>query len=100
MAEDTGDKTEAPTPRRRQEAREQGNVARSPDLVAAVLLLSIMLMLNWYGPSLTGALRGLMQHTLSTFADSGTESISVTLLACLRAIAIASAPIFVGVIIA
>ena len=35
MAEDDGDKTEAPTPRRRQEAREQGNIARSPDLTAA-----------------------------------------------------------------
>ena len=29
MAEDFGDKTEAPTPRRRQEAREEGNIARA-----------------------------------------------------------------------
>src|SRR5436190_1212043 len=64
MAEDLGDKTEAPTPRRRIEAREQGNIARSPDLVAAVLILSIMMMLNWYGPGLTSALRALMQNML------------------------------------
>ena len=33
MAEEMGDKAEAPTPRRRQEAREQGNIARSEVLL-------------------------------------------------------------------
>ena len=41
MAEDNGDKTEAPTPRRRQEALEQGNVARSQDLSAQFGIRSI-----------------------------------------------------------
>ena len=45
MAEDQGDKTEAATPRRRQEARDEGNIARSPDLTAAVLLVGILLLL-------------------------------------------------------
>ena len=35
MAESFADKTEAPTPRRRQEAREEGNVTRSADLSSA-----------------------------------------------------------------
>ena len=39
MAENDAEKTEAPTPRRRQEARDEGNVARSTDLTAAVVLL-------------------------------------------------------------
>ena len=39
MSEDAGEKTEAPTARRRQEARDQGNIARSTDLTSAVLLL-------------------------------------------------------------
>jgi flagellar biosynthetic protein FlhB len=43
---DSGEKTEAPTPKRREEAREQGNVARSADLSAAALLLGILLMLR------------------------------------------------------
>jgi flagellar biosynthesis protein FlhB len=47
MADDFGDKTEAPTPRRRQEAREEGQVARSPDLTAAAVLLGMFVMLNW-----------------------------------------------------
>ena len=40
MAEDFSEKTEAPTPRRRQEAREEGQVAKSQDLSSAVLLIA------------------------------------------------------------
>ncbi len=40
MAEHSGDKTQDPTPHRRQKAREEGNVARSQDLGSAVLLLA------------------------------------------------------------
>ena len=38
MADDLGDKTEAPTPRRRRESRDRGQVAKSQELSAAVLL--------------------------------------------------------------
>jgi flagellar biosynthetic protein FlhB len=41
MAEDLGERTEEATPRRRQEARAEGNVARSPDLASALLLLAL-----------------------------------------------------------
>src|SRR5947208_1427125 len=64
MAEDFGDKTEAPTPRRRLEAREQGNVPRSADLSSAVMLLGMLLMLNWYGQGIVQALRGIMDKML------------------------------------
>jgi flagellar biosynthetic protein FlhB len=65
MAEGEGDKTEAPTPRRRQEAREQGNVARSPDLTSAVLLVGGLLLLKWYGLPVLGALRQVVAEMLS-----------------------------------
>ncbi len=52
MAGFADDKTEAPTPRRRQEARAKGQVARSQDLTAAVLLLSGFLTLSFIGPGL------------------------------------------------
>jgi len=42
MPADTGDKTEAPTPRRLQEARERGQVAKSMDLSAAIGLFAGM----------------------------------------------------------
>lgn len=49
MAENNFEKTEAPTPRRKQEARADGNVARSTDLTAAVMLLAGILALNFLG---------------------------------------------------
>lgn len=38
MAEDLGEKSEEPTPKRRQEARDEGNVSKSQDLSAVILL--------------------------------------------------------------
>jgi len=42
MAEDLGEKTEEATPKRRQDAREKGQVAKSTDLAALVLLAVAM----------------------------------------------------------
>ncbi|MBN1345951.1 MAG: flagellar biosynthesis protein FlhB [Phycisphaerae bacterium] len=49
MPNDAGEKTEAPTPRRRDEAREQGQIAKSQDLGAAVTLLGGMIALYVLG---------------------------------------------------
>ncbi len=49
MAETGQEKTEAPTPRRLSEARNDGNVARSADLSAAVILLGAILLLYFLG---------------------------------------------------
>ena len=52
MPEQNGDKTQDPTPHRRQQAREQGQVARSQDLGSALLLLAALLTLLMLGPAL------------------------------------------------
>ncbi len=50
MADQDGDKTQDATPHRRQEAREQGEVARSQDLAsAAVLVVGLALLYSWCG---------------------------------------------------
>ena len=49
MAEQNGDKTQDPTPHRRQQAREQGQVAKSQDLGSAMLLLAALLLLLMLG---------------------------------------------------
>lgn len=49
MADNDSEKTESPTPRKLQEARQDGNVARSTDLTAAVSLLAAMLLLHYFG---------------------------------------------------
>lgn len=57
MAEDQFEKTEPPTQRRRQEARDEGNVAKSMDLTAGCVLLVSVLLLDAFGRRL---LNGMM----------------------------------------
>jgi len=54
-------RTEAPTPRRRQQARDEGRIARSPEFGAAVLLLSGTLLMG----SLAG--RAIGAHVVELF---------------------------------
>src|SRR5271166_727006 len=49
MAENDGDKTQDATPHRRQQAREEGQVAKSQDLASAALLLVGLATLLWLG---------------------------------------------------
>lgn len=62
MAMDDEEKTETATPQRRQEARNEGQVARSADLTAAVALLGGLVLLNLYGPGMFHRLLSLMQR--------------------------------------
>ncbi len=66
MAEDDMEKTEAATPRRRQDAREDGSVARSADLTAACALLGAVVLLHFFGMRLLGFIRSSIETTLST----------------------------------
>lgn len=65
MATYADDRTEAPTPRRRQEARSKGQVARSHDLTSAVLLLAAFVGLYLIGPDLTQVLTAMITASLS-----------------------------------
>jgi len=63
MAEQLGDKTHAPTPHRRQQAREQGQVARSQELAATLLLLGSLLAFWLLGKPVVGLITGrLVSH--------------------------------------
>lgn len=59
--DDAGDKTEQPTPRRRAEAREEGQVARSADLTAALSLLAGLVLLRVLGPQMLAGMLRLVQ---------------------------------------
>jgi len=63
--EDAGEKTEAPTPRRRQEARERGQVATSQDLTAAVALLGATMVPDFAGLAILRDLIELMRTMLA-----------------------------------
>ncbi len=49
MAEEGGEKSHDPTPRRREQAREEGQVARSQDLAASLVLLAAIVLLMTLG---------------------------------------------------
>src|SRR5258708_3190555 len=101
MAEDNGDKTEAPTPRRRTQAREQGNVARSPDVVVALILLGVMVMLNNIGPRIVEALKTLVREMLGpeSFSNFNASSVSSSAVRAIYLVGGALAPLFLGVVI-
>lgn len=64
MAEQYGDKTQEPTPYRRQKAREEGQVARSQDLASAALLVGATLILKYLGRNVGHFLSGLAREQL------------------------------------
>lgn len=68
MAEDDAEKTEPATARRRQEAREEGNIARSMDLTAAITLLASIILLNWLGLRVLEGLKLVIEEILSPSA--------------------------------
>jgi flagellar biosynthetic protein FlhB len=66
MAEDeSGDKTEDPTERRRSEARERGNVVKSQDLTASALMLGSAGVLWFHGRTVAEYLARMMRSSLS-----------------------------------
>jgi flagellar biosynthetic protein FlhB len=64
MPDSAQEKTEAPTPRRREEARRQGQVAKSTDLSAAVILLGGLLFVALMSDSILGRLLDITRYCL------------------------------------
>jgi flagellar biosynthetic protein FlhB len=107
-----GDKTEAPTPKRRAEARQKGQVARSADLNGAVVMLAGLFALGATGPAsaerLGEAMRGALAqtadpevvarhsigHVLTSMGSAIVRSVAPVALACaLAAIAVSAAQV-------
>src|SRR6185437_12765886 len=101
MAEDDGEKTEAPTARRRQEARDSGQVARSQDLTAALLLLATLLLLNGTGTKIMMTLKALLVRMLSaaSLSDFDGRRAFENLGQGVKEVGIAMAPLLIGVVI-
>jgi flagellar biosynthesis protein FlhB len=70
-----GEKTEKATPKRREEARKRGQVARSTDLNGAVIMLAGLFTLGITGPSIVSRLGERMTATLQ--AAAGPEPVTV-----------------------
>ncbi|MCB0209788.1 MAG: flagellar biosynthesis protein FlhB [Anaerolineae bacterium] len=64
----SGERTEDPTPLRRREAREKGQVAKSPEINSAAILLTSFGLLSIIGPQTYQALRMLMERSFTTIS--------------------------------
>lgn len=73
MPDSAQEKTEAPTPRRREEARSRGQVARSNDLSASVVLLGALLLLHWTGRDILARLLDVTRTCLETQGTNGID---------------------------
>lgn len=73
------EKTEPATPRRRLEAREEGQIARSTDLTAAVVLLAGLTILNAFGSDMFQRLLDLTRE-MSDVSDGDVASIQAWVL--------------------
>lgn len=66
MAEDLGERTEAPTAKRRGEAREKGQIGKSIDLSAVIILTASLLGLKYFGGDIFESMGALTALCLSS----------------------------------
>jgi flagellar biosynthesis protein FlhB len=64
MSQEFAEKTEAPTPKRRQKAAEEGQILRSREFATAAVVLAGVLWLLMSGPALMAALKSVMVESL------------------------------------
>jgi len=72
-----GDKTEKATPKRRKEARREGQVARSQDLNGALVLIAGIMTLGVVGPGMAQRLGDTLRDNLQAIADHDVTATTV-----------------------
>lgn len=96
MAND--DKTEQPTPKRMREAREEGNIFQSRDIVTVAVLLAATLVLRGRIGGIRTALRAFLMEILQDMKqDPSTVLSSHLAISLLRAAAVSALPIALAV---
>lgn len=65
MPEDSGDRTEQPTGKRRDEAKKKGQIPKSKELIAVFSFLGIVSVFYLHGSGMFEALKNLMQQSFS-----------------------------------
>jgi flagellar biosynthetic protein FlhB len=98
-----GEKTEKATPKKRREAREKGQVARSSDLQGAVVLIAGIVALGSAGPGLVDRMGDVMRGAIMQTSEPGIVSkqgIGVLMSAAGQAALLAVAPIALACVLA
>jgi flagellar biosynthesis protein FlhB len=91
------DKTEKATPKRRQESRKKGQVAKSQDLGGGAVVIAALIALTWVGPAVVTNVAGSMRDAFTHIAHSGDVTTSAglekLLMTVLRTLAVTVGPI-------
>lgn len=97
MAEDKGSKTEQPTARRLQQAREKGQVAKSMEVNTCVVLLAAILTLFALGDFMYDHMTGVMRYLLGNAAQISIEGADATsfFIQIVKKMAIILAPVLI-----
>ena len=102
MGNEAAERTEEATPRRRQKEREKGNVAKSRDMDAALVMVSGIALLavftKYMGETILNMMRETFAH-LHTFKDIDTSNILGLLLPYFQQLGIILLPFFVLLVI-
>jgi flagellar biosynthetic protein FlhB len=100
--EDFEGRTEEPTPRRREQAREEGRIARSTEVIAASVLLAGVATLSQSGGSMLSTLREVMRRGLFDLSanDLTPAQAGHAMLAAATAILVTTAPVVLAMAIA
>lgn len=97
MGEQSGDKTEEPTPHRLKEAREKGQLVKSKEITTAFLLILSYVVLRFTGGMIWNELAGMLAAIYALIPNSyefGFGFAGTILMIGLRSFAIILAPIF------
>jgi flagellar biosynthesis protein FlhB len=98
-----GEKTEKATPKKRKEAREKGQVARSVDLQGAVVLMAGIIAIGSAGPGLVQRMGGVMRGAIERISDPSIVSkqgIGLLMMDAGKATLLAVAPIALACMLA
>lgn len=97
-----GEKTEKATPKKRQDSKKKGQVAKSQDVNTSVNLITVFSVLLLMGPFMYNHLFALMRKYLQDFtvSDFSEESMHVILIEILMEMGLVLGPVFVAAVVA
>lgn len=91
------DKTERATPRKREDARRRGQVARSQDVNGAIVMIAGLFALSLLGPKVVGGMETSMRDAFDRIASPGealsARGLEIVFMSSLEVFALAVAPI-------
>ncbi|MFT8319511.1 MAG: flagellar biosynthesis protein FlhB [Bacillus sp. (in: firmicutes)] len=97
-----GEKTEKATPKKRQDTRKKGQVAKSQDVNTAIVLLAVFAVLHFTGGYMLEGFIALMNHSFQDFmlTDLSEQTVKNIFLQILKEMALLLSPILITAVIA